>query len=144
MFDWLENLFAVGQTGPAAGGAGMMAGVPSFDPSDPGAYGGRTAGDADMGGYGGSPPLPNRNQSPDWRGLMQAGNSLAALGMPSGGGGAGFRPVNSAAVRGNPQLAMQLTQILRPPRPMQLPGLLTQGQWSPNWRPQSLFDWDNG
>jgi len=67
-------------------GQGMMAGVPGFDPSDPGAYANRTAGNADMGGYGGSPRLPDQPQF-NYGALTSAGMQLIAIGEappPSG------------------------------------------------------------
>jgi len=57
----------------------MMAGVPGFDPSDPGAYANRTTGDGDMHGYGGSPALPDAKAF-DYAGLASQGLSLIAAG----------------------------------------------------------------
>ena len=69
--DWLRQ--QIGSASPGATmagpqfgqqppGTGMMAGVQGFDPSDPGASFGRTAGNADLGGYGGSPKLPDQQR----------------------------------------------------------------------------------
>ena len=136
MWDWLENLFNDGSGANVAAG-GMMQGVPGFDHSDPGAYAGRTAGDADMGGYGGSPRLPDAPGQADWRGLMMAGNSLMQMGAPRGGGG-GYRPGMSSAVRGNPALAQRLTSIFTPPQPLSAPsymgGLLSEGMGQDPYR----------
>lgn len=146
MWDWITNLFNDGSgANVAAGGAGMMAGVPGFDPSDPGAYANRTAGDADMGGYGGSPRLPDARTA-DWGGLSRAGADLMALGAPQGGG-MSWRPTPSPVGRGNPAFIQQLSTIFQPARPMMAPpalgGLLSEGQQPPNdprRRMAGLFD----
>ena len=87
LWNWINRQF---QQQPAqqpmpgllnGGGAGMMANVPGFDPSDPGAYANRTAGDADMGGYGGSPKLPDAPSTPDYNGLISSGLKLMEAGQ---------------------------------------------------------------
>jgi len=102
--------------GPGAGGNGTLAqsepGTGSaFDPNDP--YG-RTKGDADMAGYGGSPKLPDPpSRTPNYAGVMAAGNSLMQMGMPSGPSGPSWAPQQSQVGRGNPQLAGLLTEIFK-------------------------------
>src|SRR5512139_691292 len=50
--------FNVGEAGNVLGtGLGMMFGKPGFDPANPGAAYGRTAGNADLGGYNGAPSM---------------------------------------------------------------------------------------
>jgi hypothetical protein len=83
IWNWINRQF---QQQPVPGlltnqSAGMMANVPGFDPSDPGAYANRTGGDADMGGYGGSPRLPDAPAA-DWKGLMSNSMDLMEMGAP--------------------------------------------------------------
>ena len=60
-------------------GQGMMAGVAGFHPADPGAFANRTAGDADMAGYGGSPRLPDASQA-NYGALINSGLRLMEMG----------------------------------------------------------------
>ena len=87
--DWLRQFGGAGgglsgpQFGQQSPGAGMMAGVQGFDPSDPGASFGRTAGNADLGGYGGSPRLPDARPNMAANNLaMQGGMALMQAGAP--------------------------------------------------------------
>ena len=89
LLDWLRQFGGAGGglSGPQFGqqppGAGMMAGVQGFDPSDPGAAFGRTAGNADLGGYGGSPRLPDARPNMAANNLaMQGGMALMLAGAP--------------------------------------------------------------
>lgn len=61
--------------------AGMMNGVSGFDPSNPGAYGGNTARDADLVGHGGSPP-GNGTSPAAWQQLANSGMAMMAAGAP--------------------------------------------------------------
>ncbi|HQS18814.1 hypothetical protein [Reyranella sp.] len=84
LLDWINRQFQQ-QPVPGllnGGGAGMMANVPGFDPSDPGAYANRTAGDADMGGYGGSPKLPDAPAAtPNYAGMISSGLKMMEQGQ---------------------------------------------------------------
>ncbi len=84
LWNWINRQF---QQQPvqgllANGGAGMMANVPGFDQSDPGAYANRTTGDADMGGYGGSPKLPDAPAAtPNYAGMISSGLKMMEQGQ---------------------------------------------------------------
>ena len=94
----------------------MMAGVQGFDPSDPGAFANRTARDADMAGYGGSPRLPDAPQA-NYGALIDSGMRLMAMGEP-GPAVPTWQPQASPVYR-PPQMAMpSLAQIF--PDPVEL------------------------
>jgi hypothetical protein len=134
--DWLYRLLQMQQPGTAAApmtadtmpagllapGQGMMAAVPGFDPSDPGAYANRTTGGADMAGYGGSPVLPSQSNATVNSLAMRGGLALMAAGAPQA-----FKPA--------PMQAMRPMQPYRPPAPTSLPNLTirrARGLLSPN------------
>ncbi len=108
---------------PSPTATGMMAGVPGFDPSDPGAYANRTAGDADMGGYGGSPKLPDKNPY-DWNAFATKAG-LGLLGQQQGTGqqqmgnpiqAPGFQPMPQAPAASPVRGSMGLLGALTPDR----------------------------
>lgn len=73
----------------------------------------RTANDADLGGYGGSPRLPDKpSPTPNYAGLSAMGNSLMQAGAP-GPETPTWTPQQSQVGRGNPQLAGLLTEIFK-------------------------------
>lgn len=96
-WDWIRRQFqprgllAPTPSAELLNGQGIMAGVPGFDPSDPGAYANRTAGDADIGGYGGSPRLPDQPQF-NYGALTSAGMQLMAMGEPPPPSGPTWQP----------------------------------------------------
>lgn len=52
-------------------------------------------------------------RTPNYAGVMAAGNSLMQMGMPSGPSGPSWTPQQSPVGRGNPQLAGLLTEIFK-------------------------------
>lgn len=92
--------------GPTGGGALQSeADAAATDP--------RTANDADLGGYGGSPRLPDKPApTPNYAGLSAMGNSLMQSGAP-GPEMPTWTPQQSQVGRGNPQLAGLLTEIFK-------------------------------
>ncbi len=101
---------------------GMMAGVPGFNPDDPGAYANRTTNDADMGSYGGSPKLPDYN----WGALgKMAGLGKAGIDM-MGQQGTGQQQMGGNPVRDPGFQPMPQAHALAPARgSMGLLGALT-------------------
>lgn len=53
------------------------------------------------------------SRTPNYAGVMAAGNSLMQMGMPSGPSGPSWTPQQSPVGRGNPQLAGLLTEIFK-------------------------------
>ena len=73
----------------------------------------RTANDADLAGYGGSPRLPDKPEKPmNYAGLMSMGNTLMQMGE-AGPEVPTWTPQQSPVGRGNPQLAGLLTEIFK-------------------------------
>lgn len=91
-------------------GTGMMAGVSGFDPSDPGAYGNRTAGDNDLRGYGGSPRLPDSDFN--YGALSSLGSQLMAMGAPSAPSGRPSWQPQASPIHRPDQGAAQAAQML--------------------------------
>ena len=88
-------------------------GTPLQSKEDAAATDPRTANDADLAGYGGSPRLPDKPEKPtNYAGLMSMGNTLMQMGE-SGPEVQTWTPQQSPVGRGNPQLAGLLTEIFK-------------------------------